>query len=154
MYIATSAKSESYFKTLKHNIFNANNERVDKVVIKHLRALSGTVKLQAVEQESIRFNKKEQNILFNKELSTVEDSFFDLSESNKRSVQAEGDYSTSRIKNVNNTESPSKISLHNSQKHTQNVQLCDINKNLPTHILQHIEPIVIEDDTGKILLNL
>lgn len=32
-----------------------------KVVIKHFRALSSTVKLQAVEQESIRFNKKEQN---------------------------------------------------------------------------------------------
>lgn len=30
MYVATSAKSYSYFKTLKHNIFNAKNERVDK----------------------------------------------------------------------------------------------------------------------------
>ncbi|KMQ88746.1 kda protein in nof-fb transposable element [Lasius niger] len=148
MYTATSERSESYFKTLKHNILSAKNERVDKVVIKHLRALSGTVKLQAVEQESIRFNKKTQNVLFNEKINTIEDSFIDLSKSNKCTVQAKDDSSTSREKNINHTESSSKKSWYNCQKHTQNVQLSDIDKNSLTHIPQHVEPIVVEDDAG------
>lgn len=129
------------------------NERVDKVIIKHLRALSGTVKLQAVEQESIRLNKKEQNTLFNEEISTIEDSFFGLLKSNECSVQTESDSSTNWVKNVYHTKSPFKNSLHSCQKDTQNVQLCDINKNSPTHTLQHIEPIVVEGDINKISLN-
>lgn len=151
IYTATSARSESYFKTLKNNILDSKNKRVEKVVIKHLRTLSGTVKLQAAEQESIRYNKKAQNILFNEELSTIEDSCIGLPETNEYSVQ-EDNSSTSRERNINHTESPSKNSFYNSQKHTENVQLSNTKKNSSTHIFQDVKPIFVPN-IGKILFN-
>lgn len=48
------------------------------------------------------------------------------------------------------TESSSKKSWYNCQKHKM---FSNIDKNSLTHIPQHVEPIVVEDDAGKMLFN-
>lgn len=53
---ASSTRSEEYFKDVKNFILQKKTLRIDKVVVQHLRVLSGTVNLLAPNKHSILLN--------------------------------------------------------------------------------------------------
>jgi len=59
--VATSARSEEYFRELKNLIFHNKSNRIDKFIILHLRSLVGTMKVLNASNSPTQHKSKPDN---------------------------------------------------------------------------------------------